>query len=114
MCDILFRRFIESGCYNGFVKKVVRPKIALLLDSPEEDILLYRVYTQADFVLWNKQKDMVHDAKLQKGSSMYTILCVSVTLSYRHIRFQYVSYDTDNFIYCSFTLQRRSTNTIAC
>ena len=51
-----YYRYIESGCYRGFLKQVGQQQIASELNVETHHILLWQVYTDADFKARQKQK----------------------------------------------------------
>ena len=49
-------RYIESGCYRGFLKQVGLQQIASELNLETNNTLLWQVYTDADFKARLKHK----------------------------------------------------------
>ena len=49
-------RYIESGCYRGFLKQVGLQQIASELNLETNNTLLWQVYTDADFTARLKHK----------------------------------------------------------
>ena len=48
--------YIESGCYRGFLKQMGQEQIASELNIEASNLLLWQVYTDADFKARQKQK----------------------------------------------------------
>ena len=59
-----YYRYMESGCYRGFLKQVGQELIASELTVKTHKILLWEVYTDADFKLRYAQ-DLARDFHLK-------------------------------------------------
>ena len=49
-------RYIESGVYHGITESKIVPKFHEYFAIPEDKILLYNLYTPADFELYRKDR----------------------------------------------------------
>ena len=67
-----FCRYIETGCYKGFVQQYGRNLVAKELNVQTENILPWKVYTEADFKFKQAQRNCQRPAK--KQGKFYVLL----------------------------------------